>query len=584
MRITVTDIQNLRSRNVNNYMMDHKELQKLAETLESITPVSLAKDKKSLLRDRIMSRVSPEAALVSEVVKLGEQVLISRTTKAVIKERVMERISEVSQRGFSWDAFWDFNKRMMSMATAFLLVFGTFSYLNFQGSVVSASGFINAFEGGVTLYRGGEAVKVNVGLALEQGDTLVTAADGNVEMYFFDSAKTHLAPNTEVIVKQLLAGESDSKVDNSIQLDLVNGRVWSKVLNVVEEENSPFVLNVGGASVSTNKGAFDVKADAGQMEIGVFNHSVDVKTEKGIEKLASGKKFLIAEDKLEVSDIPDAEKQIAWVQDNLADDKEYVSEVEKKLLVAKLDTLGIETDDDFDFEQSLSEKTLSFLTFSDVDTKKHELEIAESNFLLAQAKLSVEGVELTEEEKTAAYKALKYFEEVVKSSYDFADEIALTDKVYGDEFKLYVDEKIKGHKEVLVLSLPDSPVYGAKEILNELQLDSTDDPAKIAVIKAEQLEEKLSEAEDVQSVADADLKSDIAELKALVDKVDEKTTVDPALVKTIENIEKSVGTVEPVVAPVNTIKQPEVLPEGGAVEEGPFGSKIQDGKVLSPLL
>lgn len=540
--------------------MTQEELEKLVKTLQSFDRISLSDADKTDLRARIFAKITPESKLIHDIAEVSKSTAMTMSRKAVIKERVFEKLENISQSRFSWTSIFDFSRKLVSSAMAFLLVFGVFSYFNPKNSVVSAASFVNEVKGGVTLYRGGEQVDVGVGMSVEQGDTFVTGVDGSVEIYFFDSTKAHLAPNTQVVLETL---------SSQIEMNLVNGRVWSKVIDVEMENENSFVLIAGDNQVTTDKGAFDVMLEDDELAVGVFNNSVEVITDNGVtEKLSSGQKFLLGEDKREVADISEDEKQLAWVKENLADDKQYISEVEKKLLVAKLETLGIEVDDEFNFEESVSGKSLSFLTFDDVDSQRVELDAAEENFVLAQAKLVEKGDSLTEDEKVEIYKALKEFEEVVKDSYAFSADIALTDEKYAEEFKAYVDEKIAGHKQVLALSLPDSPVYAVKEIVNQLQLSSTTDAVLLAEIKADQLQEKISEVEDISELAE--ISSEVQDLKAMVDKVTDGTTIDSNVVETLQGLEKSVAvTVEEPVEPV-------------VVEEGPFGSKIQDGKVLPP--
>lgn len=594
--------------------MKEEEIKKLVLDLGSLDKPVMPVVKKTALKGHILSRIGVEEQLLADVYEASKAPLLSATQKARIKESILAQIEVGLRKRFSLSGFLSFNKKLLSSTLALVIVFGTFAFVRGQDSVVVASSFVNALDGGVTIYRDGEAIKVGVGTELKEGDVIITGDDGTMEIYFFNDSKSRLAPNTQIVVDKL--SEAGGRIANDyVEVDLVDGRLWSKVINF-SENSASFVVDADKTYISAHRAAFDVIVNDGDLEVGVFNQDVEVSKGKDVQKVVSGEKLIVDKGASVVTEINEGEKQIAWVQDNLKSDKAYLTEVEKRLLTAKFESEGINVDDNFNFKESLQDMSVSFLTFDDVKKKKSELNQAEEKFVLAQAKLY--GGDLTAKDLIAVKQVMKDFEKMIKKSYLFADEIAFTDPEYAAELRTYVKTKLAEHRKDLAASLPGSAMYDVKKMLNGLELDLVTDNEELIHLKAAQLAEKAVEIQEVENKGDFELAKDIRleynkSAQEVFELIQEFGTSDLALIdKLSEQILQSKPEAKPVVAvpiasvapivpvaiqPVQPVKVAEVVEEPKAVSgqevveqpkeeqviDGPFGVKIQGDKVLPPL-
>lgn len=508
------------------YIMTMKEIEieKLVSDIDALKKPLVSSTQKMAMWSKISSKIGIEEELVADVRQVSEGAFLTKNQKVEIKENILSRIEIGLRSRFSISGFLSFHKKLLSSTLALLIVFSTFAVVRGQDSVVMASSFVHSLDGGVTIHRDGEAIKVAVGTELKEGDVIVTGEDGTMEIYFFNDSKSRLAANTEIVLDKLSEAEGRSANDY-VEVDLVDGRLWSNVLDLSEDE-SFFVIDVEDTSISSKNAVFDVALDDGELEIGVFNENVEVSTGEEVQQLVSGKKLFLAEGATVVKEIEEEDRQIAWVQDNMKSDEVYLTEVEKRLLTAKFEAEGIDVDEGFDFEESLQDKDVSFLSFDDVDKQKKKLDEAIEVFVLASADL-----ELDDESLINFDQVVEDFEKVLNEIYAFADEISFTDSVYGDELRTYVDDTLALHEYALSEEIIE---FEPKEVIEieskEIYLDDVDD-----IVEAESEEVFLIDVE-VEEVIEAD------ELVIFEEDVQDEQVVD-----------------------------------------GPFGVKIQGDKVLPPL-
>ena len=112
------------------------------------------------------------------------------------------------------------------------------------------------------------------------------------------------------------------------------------------------------------KGAFDVSKDNGNVEVGVFKHAVEVTKNEKVDKIVTGEKVVVHDgsDFVRKIKIDNREKNEEWIVSNLEEDQEYLGEVEKKILLAKLDSLGVSSEDDVVIDKSLRDNTALILS------------------------------------------------------------------------------------------------------------------------------------------------------------------------------------------------------------------------------
>lgn len=608
-------------------------IEKLMEDLGGLEKPSIEFKHKDELKKNIMGRIkSPDVELLPFSVKSLPNLLkqsvagiaLNTMTKAKIKERVFEMIDNHSQKRFFFSNFFLFNKRLLSSVLLVAIFFGTFNFLNINTRVVRAATFtiLKSYVGEVSVNRFGDFVELKPGMKLLESDVVYTGDDGRAVIEYFDNSVSRLASGTRVILEKLQR-PNEYSIETNVEVEVVQGVVWSKVLNLVGDHSS-FIVDAKDYSASARKAAFNVKVDEDGLEIGVFHHTVDVSDQDGIEHLLSGEKLLVKEGAVKVREVRNLDKNDkendSWVKENLEFDRRYLSEVENRLLIAKAEAVGVDIDDDLSFDKSLRENALLFLTFDDVKFQKIELDLAEKNFIAAQVKLHNE--KLTDEERAQADDAIKVFSNKVKDFYNLTDEIAATDKEYSTELKTYISEKINSHKKDLGVVMPNSPVYVAVKVVDELQLLQADDDSEMAEIKLGQAVDKLATAEGIADNGDWALasevvdeyKEDVSSALKLIDDIDEsddkskknkerlteKASRDLALLGSIKVLpDAGVVVAVPVVSATTAITTDvpaiSAVPEELVVDveediqpesliEGPYGVTIKGDKILSPLL
>ena len=158
-----------------------------------------------------------------------------------------------------------------------------------------------------------------------------------------------------------------------------------------------FVVEAMGVSTAAKKAAFNVVVNNKKLEIGVFNHAVEVENAGEVETVVTGEKLVVGNGSSKISELGRKEKNEIWITENLQDDREYLVKVEKQLLQAKRTAVGLEDAEDVSFGSSIKQDALLFVTFDDVKKKKIELDLAERDFMAAQIKLL--ELDLSEEGK-----------------------------------------------------------------------------------------------------------------------------------------------------------------------------------------
>lgn len=531
------------------------EFEKVKAVLEGLEKPILEESRKLFIKNRILSKI--DAPVASFVRSSADKVQLGFVERASIKERVFAFIEANEQKRFSLRNLLVLPKRLMSGALMFVMAFGMFSFVNVETGVVMADTFttLDAFDGDVVVERNGDYVSVEVGMSIFEKDKVLTGDGASATVRYFDDSISRLSENTEVVVNKLFR-PAGSMVRSYVEISIEKGVVWSKVVNLVERSSS-FVVVADDVYFSTQKGAFNIDLDEANFELGVYNNVVEVRNAGDVEIVLSGEKivFDIESNLGKITDMSEGEREIAWVEDNMEDDMKHVDDIEEEVLLAKSD-----------IDTGLREKTLVFLTFDDVKKQKLQLDLAEEEFVAAQFML--ENEELNEEEMQEVEVAFDSFVIEVEEFYELIDEVEETDSKYAVELETYVEEKVFNQKKVLSLTSPDSEIYEAKEIVEELELLAVDEVEEVVEIKVVQALTTLSEVEEAIINEDEELavrvideyNEDLEEVIAIIEGSDEDAEVKEALT-------------EDVIEAITDV-----------VEEDDYGVVIQGDKPLPPLL
>lgn len=609
----------------------------LTKVLEELKKPSLTIQRKDLIRNNLLNNLKVPASdkltfsfcsIIQAIKRVVKEVHLTSVQRVSLKEQIFAKFNEQTQKRFFCMNFFAFHKRLIGSVLAIALFFGMFSFLNIDTGVVFASNFttLNSFGGGLLIERDGGFIDVYKGMKLYENDQIITGDDGEAVIEYFDYSTSRLAPSTHLVVKEL-DGFEKGAVYSHIKVSLVNGTIWSKVVNLFESRSS-FIVEAGNIYVAAKKAAFNVQVlDENKVEIGVFKHVVDVQVDNETTKFVSGKKVSFDGDSKKIETIKMDDKNDEWVQGNLESDQKYLLEVEDRLLAARVDAIEMDADDVLQSGNSIREDAVLFLTFDDVKKQKMELELAEKKFIAAQVKLHDEN--LTEQERQDASQAITDFSAKVKDFYSLIDEVKVSDPAYSLELESYIEDKVLAHKKYLSVVFPDSPIYETKEVVEELELLGASDDSELAVIRADQAIEKLALAEeaigsngDVAMVEKAissykEEMNDVVEIisslseendqtkekkDALVERVNIDSNLLAAVEAEVEGLKSAENTAvaDPVSSAISVVPadstsdstssailvEDDVIPviQAEPVVDGPYGVKIQGDKPLPPFL
>lgn len=461
------------------------EISQLQKALYSLEKVNISVERKEFLKSKVFQDIHLQAPEFS----------VGPALKMRIKERVFAYIENHSQKRFFWANFFVWQKRFAAVLLLFLMMFAAVSYFGVSPKMVFAGTIttLDEFNGDVEIFRVGKSIDLKEGMEILEKDRVVTQQNGSATIKFFDDTVSRLSDSTSLSVEKLFKLEG-SAAKTYVEVEVLEGEVWSRVVNLPLQEAS-FVVDAQDLRLSTQKGAFNVKVKSNEVTVDVYNHTLQYSTPEIKDKVLSGKKVVLNADKsLQVEEIGEDDKMAEWVVDNLSSDQEYLLEVEQRLLLAKMESLGMEADEEFSFSNTLGERTLLFLTFDDIKQSKLELDLAEKNFVVAQVKL--QGIHLSEDERLKAGFAIDDFSVKVRGFYDLADEVKTTDPDYGFELQRYVEDKVLSQKKVLSLVSKDNPVFSAKQVVDELELLSARDEREFVELKAKQALDRYFEGDN----------------------------------------------------------------------------------------
>jgi len=428
----------------------------------------------------------------------------------------------------------------------FLMFFGLFSFVNINTNVVRAASFttLDDYNGDVVLYRGGDFINVAKGMRILEDDSLMTGEGSYATVKFFDDSVSRLDSLTEMVIKKL-SKPTQSIVSSHVEVTVREGNVWSKVVNLLDEDDSSFSVEAGDLYLTTKRAAFNVEVNNEGVEVGVFNDDVELRNGiSNVSKLSSGSKVVAkgGED-MEIHEINEDEKNNKWISNNLDNDERYLIAVEEKLVSARLTSLGVNNLKDVSFNSSLREEAKMWLTFDDVKKNKMELDVAEKKFVAAQLKLS--DPRITEAERVRVGEIISNFENKVEEFVNLINEVSLTDDDYAKELEGYVEDKVLSQKKDLNLVKRSDPTFEAKNVV-------------------ERLAKKLKPKEDVEA---GDKIVEVG-VTVITDKNEVSDSITPAIVVPVRTV-----------LPVINLEDRETQ---RAAKE--FGVSLENDKPLDPLL
>lgn len=189
---------------------------------------------------------------------------------------------------------------------------------------------ITEVRGTVKLTRGGSSGDVRSGDEVLADDVLTTGEASVVTMTFFGSARAAIDANSSVRIDEAFIDSAKPRRQN-IRLALLSGRVWSRVLALLDAESS-YGVEYNGVVSGVRGTAFAITARGTSAVIDVFGGTIGVsgKTSGRISRGFSAT-IDIARPPATVDEAlvstPDATINDSWVQEQLDDDALFSHEV-----------------------------------------------------------------------------------------------------------------------------------------------------------------------------------------------------------------------------------------------------------------
>ncbi len=581
---------------------ENQELEKLGQALSALEKPALDQSKKSEMRADLLFSLGDQSQYraLQFLFRLAKQTRMELVAKARLREKLLSALEK--QTSSLWSRLFFVQKRFAPALMIFLLVFGLFSFVGQEGRTAEAGSFtrLESFTGQVEVLRGGYQLSVYPGMEILEKDQVITGEDSSVTIAYLDDSVSRFASNSEVLIRHLYA-DVDNPAHTHVEIDVAEGSVWSRVVNLVEDE-SVFVVKVSNFKAQTSKAAFNVEVRDEDIEIEVFNNTVEVIDAKNDQpsRVLSGSKVVASKTEsagLRLEELGSQDRANEWVSVNIKEDQNYVENLKKTKLASHKEQ-----------KPGLKEGALMLITFDDVDKAKIELDVAEKKFLSTVAKLS--EADLAPEKRAELEAQLDDFFNQINEFYAIVDQVARADKEYAAELRKYAKNKLSVQKKNLALVEPDSPAYKAKELVANVEDLSASTKEELVKVRKARLLEKFSEIEEVIATGDRELAKKLAaeyeleveEVLKMIDKVAAENAVaeggtteekDPAgeNSESKEEVEPK-STETPVVVAVDTVTADpnvdgEAAPEStvtvtSATTEGSTATKSTDTVTADP--
>lgn len=519
-----------------------EDITKVEEFLKALRKPVLEDDKKNLIKESVIRKISADNKVVEFVRTMSQEVSLKNGRKALIKERIFNYI--YSYRRAWYYSFIGFGKKFVGATMIFVMMVGIFGVAAMDINVAMADTFtvIDGVQGNVVVQRDGINYPAKLQMILQEGDMIVTGDDGTASIKFLDDSIARLKDKTVVVIKKLFGDVSNSSI-TKVEVEIEKGDLWSRVVNLFNKDSS-FSVKIGELYAYAQRAAFTVHKEKDEAKVQVYSSVINMKTpnDHDLKKVKSGETVIADTGSKEVTPkiaVVSGVADDSWAKENIEKDKVQLAQAEEVSAKALKDSAGVLPESPLYSLKALKTGVVQLLTFDDVASKKLDLETAERKFvewsvLLKDGKKTSDDVKPVFDDFVAQ---VKNFNQVIKNVRESGD------IKYADELKVYLQAEIDKRKNDLKVVLPDSPLYLAKQYLSDAEVASANTDAEKTLIKKDQATQKLSEAQDLADVGDSELAAEtignyaktVADIKNDVNalSLDQKTEVAPAIVDTM---------------------------------------------------
>lgn len=543
----------------------NKEFEKLEKALKGLTKPSVDVNMKERIKSDVLKQITQyktdpasqnetgflPASLIrlrEKVRRLAKFVEPSHVMRAKVKEKVLSFVESASRSHTFLRNFIHSWQKVTASVLVLLIIFTSFTVYISDIPVTQAarSTIFQEVFGVVQIIRGDDIFDAYEGMDIEQGDVVITGENGMAMIRYVDDSVTRLSPESEIRINKLYQDIKD-KTKTNIEVELTKGRIWSQVINLVDNDSSFQVQTNDIKAITSNKASFDIKnTNDDNVTVSVFENKVEVslpdnKKDK-IQLLLQGYSLEVDKKGPKTDNIilnESTNEDELWVQINKAKDKEYKKEKVEQTENEKKAEAGLLSENPLYTAKKINETTKLLITTNEDDKTILKVEIAVKR--LAEA-----STLLAEGKEESAYLALDEFNSIIdeiSGSVENSDElINKVNTLFREESKdlsvilpdsnLYpVKEALRDAKKILAISTKDkkeTALESASEKLIEAKELFEEDKDEIAVETLEKVKEEVREA-SAQPDDDADQETDEEMIDSHVETLTSATVLNEAV-------------------------------------------------------
>ncbi|TSC55767.1 MAG: hypothetical protein G01um101418_814 [Parcubacteria group bacterium Gr01-1014_18] len=390
------------------------------------------------------------------------------------------------------------------------------------------------YSGSVYIRHSGQNVWLEAknNAVLLQGDTVKTALDGEAAINFFDSGISRLDRDSQITLRKLFI-DSQSRNKINIEYEFDFGRIWSRLLNLLDRDSS-YTLTAGDTVATIRGTAFwaerpkalsdlglGAPSSNGKISLGLYEGSMGIASSRLPEIIAmtAGQKANLPVDTLAVKPrievmewekpaapdiapkmaqflheqkmekagfsmekITPAEKESAWLQENLIKDTQYTEEVKVKKEENLRDIAGILPDSPL----YPAKRAMQAIVLAVVDDERRE----EKEMDFWTQKMASSAVLFTENENILASKIM----EEAKTEMEEKSALVEREPEMVEKKMFLVMDNLKG-------TLPDTESFEVKTQLASL------------IVSSAREEKQAQRREEFEKLEEKDLKNLLLEEK-----------------------------------------------------------------------
>ena len=468
------------------------EFESLEQELQKLRSVKMPESHKKEIRDHLMRRIETRDQteylplslrnLAGSVQRKSQEVKIPAWASATIKERLLDYVDG----SVSWgeDQGWGTLRAGVATMLLFIFVASAVMIVPFKTPTAFAkTTYIDNVSGDVKVMRASSLLEVKGMMPLEEGDKVVTEADATATIHFFDDSVSRLAEKTSVQVKRLYT-EPLRPVVTHVEMELEEGRVWTRVVNIADDSN--FMIDTPSIRTGVQKkAAFDLQANTEGTKVSVYDNVVKVtskQNEKASKAVIAGYEAAFSGDDVQqgiLEKIEDTDE--VWVAANLTSDETYKAE----LIEGAEEIIEMQEDTD----TLLLSSTLS-VPDEEVEKARKQVDEAYKTLVNAEAQL-VRGA------RKEGIEGLQDYKMQVAIILASLPELEEKDPLYAQVLRDLLQEKVDVQLKDFASFRPGDRLYRAKEVLQETELALASSDVRKVELQLAQAEDALLEMQEL---------------------------------------------------------------------------------------